>query len=91
MPRFMDHHPKMPQMSPAQMAEGMKMMERMKADILAKKADENGVTPLNVLMGANGESWCLTEAANATSVIKAHAAKGVALTQNDIVEITTLI
>ncbi len=91
MPKFMDHHPKMTQMSPASMQEGMKMLERLKAEIVAGKADENGVRPLNVLMGSNGESWCLTEAANTDAVIKSHAAKGVKLGQNDIVEISTLV
>lgn len=91
MPRFLDHHDKMPPMPPEAMEQGKKMMEQMKADIKAKKADKFGVTPVNVFMGANGETWCLTDGPNADAVIKAHEAKGAKLTKKDIVEVTPLV
>ncbi len=92
MPKFMDHHPKGQQpMSPEAMQQGMQMMQQMRADIQAGKSDEFGVKPLNVFMGADGESWCLTEAPNAHAVVKAHGAKGAQLTAADVVEVTSLV
>ncbi len=90
MPRFLDHHAKMPAMPPEAVEQGKKMLEQMKSDIKARKADQFNVTPVNVFMGANGESWCLTDAPNADAVIKAHAAKGSKLSLSDIVEVTSL-
>ena len=91
MPRFLDHHAKMSQMPREAMEQGKKMLEQMKADIKAKKADRFGVTPINVFIGANGESWCLTDAPNVDAVIKSHEAKGAKLSRNDVVEVTTLV
>ncbi|MBI4330324.1 MAG: DUF4242 domain-containing protein [Chloroflexi bacterium] len=83
MPKFLDHHAKMPQMPPEHMAQ-------MKTNVQGKKADKFGVTPLNVIMGTNGEAWCLSEAPNAEAVIKAHEAVGAKLSRSDIVEVNTL-
>ncbi|MBI2907518.1 MAG: hypothetical protein HYX92_07695 [Chloroflexi bacterium] len=90
MPRFLDHHP-MPQVSPQMMQQQMQMMEQMKADIKAHRADPNGVVPVNVFMGANGEAWCLSEAASADAVVKAHASHGVTLSAKDVVEVSSLV
>jgi len=83
-PKFLDHHAKMPELPPG-------AMQQMQADIQGKKADQLGVTPLNVFMGTTGEAWCLTEAPNAGAVIKGHAAMGVSLAPADIVEVNTLV
>lgn len=91
MPKFIDHHAKMPQLPPEAMQQQMQMMEQMKADIKAKRPDQFGVTPVNVLMGVNGESWCLTEAPNADAVIKAHQAKGAILNRSDVIEVSSLV
>lgn len=93
MPKFLDNHamPQPSQMTPEQMQQGMQMMQQMKEDIVAGKPDQYGVKPLNVFMGANGHAWCLTEAADADAVIKAHAVRGVGLTQDDITEVSSLV
>lgn len=72
MPKFMDHHPKAGPMPPEAMQQGMQMMQQMRADIQAGKADQFGVKPFNVFVGADGEAFCLTEAPNVEAVIRAH-------------------
>ena len=91
MPKFLDHHGKMPPMSPEMMQQGQQMMQQLAGAIKAKQADKFGVTPINVFMGVNGESWCMTEAPNAEAIIKSHAANGATLTKADIVEINSLV
>ena len=91
MPMFFDHHGRMPPMSPEAMSQGMKMLDQMKEDIKTKKKDKFGVTPINVYMGVNGESWCLTEAPSADAVIKSHEAKGAKLTLKDITQVSLLV
>jgi len=92
MPKFLDHHPKMDmsKMSPQAIEQGKQMLEQIGKAIKAKKADSFGVTPNNVFMAANGESWCLTDAPNADAVIKSHQANGVKLSKSDIVEVNSL-
>lgn len=91
MPKFIDHHGKMPQMPPEAVQQGMQMLQQMKADIQAGKVNEFGVKPLNVYLGPEGESWCVTEAPNAEAVIRAHAAVGAQLSASDIVEVNSLV
>ncbi len=91
MPRFLDHHAKMPAMPPEAMEQGKKMLEQLKGAIKAKKADRFGVTPVNVFMGANGESWCLTDSPSVDAVVKSHEANGAKLTRNDVFEVSPLV
>ncbi len=90
MPKFMDHHPKMPPMPPEMMKQQQQRLQQIQAAIKAKQADKFGVTILNVIMAGNGEAWCLTEAANADAVVKSHAANGVQLQRSEVLEVNTL-
>lgn len=83
MPKFMDHHP-MPQLPP-------EAMQQMKAAAEAGQADPNGVTPLNIFVGANGTAFCYTEAPNAEAVIKSHAAQGLTLDRSQITQVNSLL
>lgn len=84
MPKYLDHHAKMPELPPG-------AMQQMQEDIKARKAGQFGVTPMNVFMGTTGEAWCLTEAPNAEAVIKGHGAMGVTLAPADVVEVNSLV
>jgi Protein of unknown function (DUF4242) len=84
MPKFLDHHPTMPEVTPEAARE-------MAGRIKAGKPDEHGVTGLNVFVCANGEGYCLSEAPDADAVVKAHASLGFPLRREDIVEVDTII
>jgi hypothetical protein len=84
MPKFLDHHPTMPAIPP-EMQEGM--AERIKAG----RPDEHGVTGLNVILTADGEGYCLSDAPTAEAVVKAHEAAGFPLRREDVVEVRTLV
>jgi len=84
MAKYLDHHMKMPELPAG-------ALEKMQADVRARRADENGVIPLNVFMGTTGETWCLTEAPNADAVIRGHRAMGVELAAKDVVEVNSLV
>lgn len=82
MPKFMDHHPTAPM--PPEMAQAV--VEKLKAG----KADQFGVTGLNVFVGEK-DTWCLTDAPNADAVHKGHVAIGVNLGAGDISEVQSLV
>lgn len=81
----------MPPLPPEAMKQQAERLQQIQAAIKAKRADSFGVTVTNVLMGTNGEAWCLTEAPNAEAVIKSHAANGVQLQRSELVEINPLV
>jgi len=83
MPKFIDHHP-MPQLPPEVMQQYQAMAE-------GGKEDPNGVTPLNLFVGADGTAFCYSEAGNAEAVIKSHAAVGVKLDPSQITEVKSLL
>jgi len=83
MPKFMDHH-RMPQLPP-------EAMQQMKAMAEAGQADPNGVTPLNLFVGADGTAFCYCEAPSAEAVIKTHAAEGVTLDPSQITEVNSML
>jgi len=82
MPTFLDHHG-MPDPSP-------EMKEAMAGRIRGGEADENGAKALNVYV-ADGEAYCLSDAPSAEAVVKAHAAAGVAIRREDVVEVTPIV
>jgi hypothetical protein len=82
MPTFIDHHA-MPEPSP-------EMREGMASRLRAGAADEHGVTGLNVYL-AEGEAYCLTEAPDADAVVRSHEAFGVAISREDVVEVSPVI
>ena len=84
MPKFIDYHSKLPTLPP----EAAKQMQDM---IRAGKADQFGVKPLNLFMGKRGQGYCLTEAPNAEAVCKSHQAQGIALSKNEVTEVTSLV
>lgn len=83
MPKFIDHHATMPQLSP-------EMAKQMAGAIKAGKADQHGVTGINVFVG-NGQGWCLSEAPSADAVLKSHQAVGVPLERHAITEVKALV
>jgi Protein of unknown function (DUF4242) len=82
-PKFIDHHP-MSELAPEAKAG---IAERIKAG----EPDEHGVRGLNVFIGKNGESFCLSEAPSAEAVKKAHEAFGFELSDSDIVEVESVV
>ena len=84
MPKFLDHHATMPDVTP-------EAAQEMASRIRAGKPDEHGVTGLNVFMCANGKGYCLSEAPDADAVVKAHKALGFPLTREDVVEVQTVV
>lgn len=83
MPRFLDHHP-MPDLPPG-------AMDLMKGRIERSEPDEFGVTPRNVYAATNGNAYCVSDAADADAVIKAHAAMGVTITAGNVDEVSSLV
>ncbi|MGH3052671.1 MAG: nickel-binding protein [Gaiellaceae bacterium] len=83
MPKFIDHHP-MSELAPEAKAG---IAERIKAG----EPDEHGVRGLNVFIGKNGESFCLSEAPSAEAVKKAHEAFGFEISDSDIVEVESVV
>jgi hypothetical protein len=86
MARFLDHHP-LPNMSLEQMNE---MTAKLRAIIQSQKADQFGVTVLNVFM-ADGQSWGYTDAPNSEAVVKNHEAMGVKISVKDVIPVTPVV
>lgn len=84
MPKFLDHHPTMPEIPP-EVAEGM--AQRIKAG----QPDEFGCIGLNVFLAKNGSAYCLSEAPDADAVIKAHQAFGFPLARDQVVEVQSVV
>jgi Protein of unknown function (DUF4242) len=82
-PKFIDHH-EMRDVAP-EMAQGI--AERIKAG----EADEHGVKGLNVFLGKDGTAFCLSEAPDADSVVRAHEAVGLPLVRSDVVEVESVV
>jgi hypothetical protein len=83
MPQFIDHH-EMSELAP-EAREGI--AERIRSG----KADEFGVRGINVFVGKDGTSFCLSEAPDAAAVRKAHEAFGFELSDSDIVEVESVV
>lgn len=83
MPKFIDHH-EMSDVAPEMAAA---IGERIKAGA----ADEHGVKGLNVFLGEDGTAFCLSEAPDAESVVKAHQAYGFSLNSADVVEVQSIV
>ena len=82
MAKFLDHHPSMPM--PPEMAQAVK--EKIKSG----KPDENGAIGVNVLVGEK-DTWCITDAPNASAVHKAHQLIGIDLGPGDVTEVQALV
>lgn len=83
MPKFIDHH-EMSELAPEARAG---IAEKLRAG----EADEHGVRGINVFLGKNGESYCLSEAPSAEAVKKAHEALGFSISDRDIVEVESVV
>lgn len=83
MPKFIDHHP-MTELAPEARAG---IAEKLRAG----EADEFGVTGINVFVGKDGHSFCLSEAPSAEAVKHAHEALGFKLADSDIVEVEAVV
>ena len=88
MPKFMDFHESIPEMSPEQ-AQGL--MAAATEKIKAGQADDSGVVPLNVFFGSGGQAYCLSEAPNVEAVVKSHDAVGISQESRNIHEVNSLV
>jgi hypothetical protein len=82
MPQFIDYHEHLPKL-PAEAVAAMRNR------IKARKRDEFGVKPLNVLVG-NGDGYCLTDAPDAAAVVASHKAQGFPLRRKDVKQVTPI-
>jgi hypothetical protein len=82
MPRYLDRHPTNPNMPPELVAE---IMERLRSG----RPDEFGEKGLNVFIGAE-ETYCHTDAPNPEAVRMSHAALGITLGTEDVIEVQVL-
>ncbi len=83
MPKYLDHHKKMPNLPP-------EVVKQLQEAIKSGKPNQLGVKPLNAFIGKDGQGWCYSEAPNADAVCKTHEAIGVKLPKGDVVEVTTM-
>jgi Protein of unknown function (DUF4242) len=84
MPKFLDHHgmgPNLPPEAKAGIAEQIK----------AGRADQFGVTGLNVFLTTEGEAYCLSSAPDADAVVKSHEALGFPIRRENVVEVASVI
>ena len=84
MPKYIDYHAKLPPLPPD-------AMKKFAEDMKAGKPNQFGVKPINLLVGKNGDGYCLCEAPNADAVVKSHDAIGAKINKNDIREVTALV
>jgi hypothetical protein len=82
MPRYVDRHPTNPNMPPELVAE---IMERLRSG----QPDKFGEKGLNVFIGAE-ETYCYTEAPSPEAVRMSHAALGITLGREDVIEVQVL-
>ena len=80
MPKFIDHHAKLPPKTPEE-------VEMMKAFVREGKPDAFGTKILEGYFTATGGGYCVCEAPNADSVVKSHEAMGVPLDKSAVEEI----
>ena len=80
MPTFLDHHPISADMTPEQ-------REWIASRVRAGEPDEHGVKPVNVYFTKNAHAYCLSEAADAESVVASHQALGIEVGSGDVVEV----
>jgi hypothetical protein len=84
MAKFIDHHSKLPQMSPED-------TRAIQESLRAGKKDEYGVRVLNLYSATDGQAWCITEAETADAVRKSHDAKGLHVDRQDIIEVKSAL
>ncbi len=83
MPRFIDHHAKLPPMPP-------EAIQQMRLNIWGAKIDEFGVKAINAFMSTDGQGWCWTEGPNADAICKSHQAYGIPLDKGDVHEVQSV-
>ena len=83
MPRFVDVHHKMPQITP-------EMAGMMKDRIVGRQADEFDCVAIDVMAGNDGTAFCVTEGPSADAVVKSHTSKGVPLDLGDVHQVTSI-
>jgi hypothetical protein len=82
MPRFIDHHPTNPNLPP-------ELVTLIRQRLQSGERDEFGERGINVFIGAE-QTYCYTEAPNAEAVRRSHAALGIILGPEAIVEVQVL-
>ncbi|MDO8490777.1 MAG: hypothetical protein Q7T04_02030 [Dehalococcoidia bacterium] len=93
MPKFIDHHGKNDRckLTVETISREQQLLQQLRADIAARRADRFGVRPLNCYQSPTGESWCVTEAPSADAVIQSHEANGLKLARHDVVEVMPFV
>lgn len=83
MPRFVDVHHKMPDITP-------EMADMMKQRIVSREADEFDCVAIDVMAGDDGTAFCVTEGPSKEAVVKSHTSKGVDLDANDVHQVMSI-
>ena len=83
MPRFIDRHPTNHNLPP-------EMLAQIKQRLSSGHVDEFGEKGIHVFIGQH-ETFCYTEAPSAEAVRKSHAAMGIDLRPEDVVEVQVLL
>jgi hypothetical protein len=84
MPKYIDHHNNLPEM-PAQ------QIEMARQGVLAGNVDSFGVKGLNLYVTGEREAYCVSEAPDAESVVKSHAAMGLQQSLANVREVHSLV
>lgn len=83
MPRFVDVHHKMPEITPD-------MAEMMKARIVGREADEFDCVAIDIMAGDEGPTFCVTDGPSKEAVVKSHTSKGVDLDISDVHQVMSM-
>ena len=82
MPKYIDHHGKVPRLLPA-------TWDEFRKDIKRVTKDQFGVVHLNMSpVGDTGEAWCINEAPTEKAVLRMHEGWAFPLTEEDVKEAT---
>ncbi len=84
MPKFIDHHEKLPQMPP-------EMMQQVAQRLKSGEVDQFGMKGINLFVGDDGQGWCLSEGPSVDAVVKSHAALGVPVAARNVTQVNSVI
>lgn len=84
MPKFIDYHQQMPEISPEMAAQMRDMIE-------SGSPNRFGVTALNIFSGSDGTGYCLSEGPDLESILKSHEATGVPLGAENVTEVQSIV
>ena len=82
MPRYLDHHPTIPDMPP-------ELVACITQRLTSGQPDQFGEVGLHVFVGVQ-RTWCHTEAPSPDAVCRSHQALGIDLDPRDVAEVQAL-